>query len=110
MSHKCAPTLPGDLRSSTSRRGSREIGPACFKMATVRIIGPDRWAKIHTWNYKKKLLREKIDASLESPRRIFCYIYARYVNLYVIMKPLQLARIEQTRTNCIRYRNINIIY
>jgi len=32
----------------------------------------------------------------------------RYVNLYVIMKPLQLVRIEQTRTNCIRYRNINI--
>lgn len=34
----------------------------------------------------------------------------RYVNLYVIMKPLQLVRIEQTRTNCIRYRNIKYKY
>lgn len=106
MSHKCAPTLPWTRspRSSTSRRRSRETGPACFKMATVRIIGPDRWAKVRGTEKKRKRNNGygKINSSLA---RIFCMLY---VNLYVIMKLLQLVRIEQTRTNYVRYRNINI--
>lgn len=94
------PHDPSWTPSSTSRRRSRETGPACFKMATASLgpIDGRRYMKLK----KKKRLRKNLCVSREN------LFPMRYVNLYVIMKPLQLVRIEQTRTNCIRYRNINI--